>query len=339
MSFIFLYKKKVVFLHAKYMYMKKTVFILLFFSCSLWINARTMSHYQRGDYHFGYVSLSAGYTSLSQNISNVSTKGNLGALIGAGYEFRMHNAWVSVGVQFQQLKSTTDVGAYDYIPPYSGLDNQSPARPVDYYRYTIQQKDKQVWRTIDIPIMVGYYNHGFYFGLGAKVGFNMGSKITTSGTYDLAAKYTEFVGEFHSTPDFTHPLYHLYEVKEKEYDCKLRPQFSIIGEIGYDLLSSLSTKSTICHMLNIGFYWECGLRSVRPSDSIDPIAIEGMSVQDAAIAQADVCKARMNPYYLSTMTEGKFVVPFYVGIKLTYLIGSGWNSTATWHKGCQCYEN
>lgn len=316
--------------------MKKTLFLLLLLA-PIGLYARSMSRGQYGDYHFGYISLSGGYTSLSQNISEVSTKGSWGGLIGAGYEFRMRNAWVSVGVQFQQLQSTTTVDQYDYITPYNGLDNQNPARPVDYFRYTIQQKDKQVWRTIDIPIMAGYYNSGFYIGLGAKVGFNMGSKITTSGTYDLAAKYTEFMGEFRSTPDFTHPLYHLYEVKDKEYDCKLRPQFSIIGEIGYDLLSSVSTNSTVCHMLNIGFYWECGLRSVRPSGSLDPIAIEGLSVKEAAQAQADVCNARMNPYYLSTMTEGKFIVPFYVGVKLTYLIGGSWNSTATWHKGCQCY--
>lgn len=316
--------------------MKKTLFLLLLLA-PIGLYARSMSRGQYGDYHFGYISLSGGYTSLSQNISEVSTKGSWGGLIGVGYEFRMRNAWVSVGVQFQQLQSTTTVDEYDYITPYNGLDNQNPARPVDYFRYTIQQKDKQVWRTIDIPIMAGYYNSGFYIGLGAKVGFNMGSKITTGGTYDLAAKYTEFMGEFRSTPDFTHPLYHLYEVKDKEYDCKLRPQFSIIGEIGYDLLSSVSTNSTVCHMLNIGFYWECGLRSVRPSGSLDPIAIEGLSVKEAAQAQADVCNARMNPYYLSTMTEGKFIVPFYVGVKLTYLIGGSWNSTATWHKGCQCY--
>lgn len=316
--------------------MKKTLFLLLLLA-PIGLYARSMSRGQYGDYHFGYISLSGGYTSLSQNISEVSTKGSWGGLIGVGYEFRMRNAWVSVGVQFQQLQSTTTVDQYDYITPYNGLDNQNPARPVDYFRYTIQQKDKQVWRTIDIPIMAGYYNSGFYIGLGAKVGFNMGSKITTGGTYDLAAKYTEFMGEFRSTPDFTHPLYHLYEVKDKEYDCKLRPQFSIIGEIGYDLLSSVSTNSTVCHMLNIGFYWECGLRSVRPSGSLDPIAIEGLSVKEAAQAQADVCNARMNPYYLSSMTEGKFIVPFYVGVKLTYLIGGSWNSTATWHKGCQCY--
>lgn len=337
-------------MHVKFVFMKKVCFIS-FLLCSIAVSLSAAGGVGHGDYHFGWISASAGYSSLSQNIPNVTTKGDLAYIFGAGYEFRMNNGWCNVGLQYSTMRSKTTPDEYQYIPQdrlgnqIGGLDNQlkptlggeNVPEIVRYYRYTIRQVDKQQWRSIDIPVMAGYYNSGFYVGAGMKVGFSVGSSITTGGEYDLAAKYERYVGIFESTSEFTHHLYHTYSTDNKKYNCTLRPQFSLIGEIGYDLLSSLHTNSKVCHMLKIGFYWELGLRSVRPNDSLDPIQIQGLSIEDATTAEANVCDAHMTPYYLSTMTEGKYVAPYYVGVKLTYLIGGSWSSTATWHKGCQCY--
>jgi len=314
-----------------YMHMKKILFILSF--CPLALFARTSMGVGHGDYHFGYISASAGYSSLSQNIPEVTTKGDLAWLVGAGYEFRMNNAWVSVGAQYLQEKSVSTPDEYTYQTPFGGEDNHIPPRQISYYQYTIRQTDRQEWHTIDVPLMAGYYNNGFYVGAGFKVGFSINSSISTKGDYDLGAKYTRYVGLLEDVQWMG-----TYLVPEQKYDCKLRPQFSLIGEIGYDLLSTMQTNSVVCHMLKIGVYAEYGLRSVRPDDSLTPIQLQGINMNEPAIANVPIDNAHMTPYYLSSQTEGRRVVPFYIGVKLTYLIGGSWSATRTWHQGCQCYN-
>lgn len=310
--------------------MKKLSWIIAMVLCPLMAHAGGEQFVNKDNYHFGYVSVAGGYTSLSQNVRNVNTTGSWGALGGVGYEFRKSNVWVSAGLQFMQLQSQTQVGQYDFIPGFQGLDDQN--KSVEYYRYTIRQTDHQLWREIDIPVMVGYFNSGFYVGAGAKAGFSVGSTITTEADYDLSAQYTQYVGEFKDVNYYKH-----YPLPSLQYDCPLRPQFSVIAEIGYDVLSSVMSNSKVCHVLNVGLYAEYGLRSVRPADSQDPISLQGMNMEEAAQRGTDVRDATVNPYYLSTQTQGQRVVPYFVGLKLTYLIGGSRHSGGTWHRGCQCY--
>lgn len=288
-------------------------------------------HGDADNYHFGYLSAAAGYSSLSQNISSAATTGNLGYLVGLGYEFRHTSFWLSVGAQYMQHQSKTAIDDFTYIPPFKGVDDQG--KNVDYYKYTIHQTDQQLWRTIDVPILLGYYYNGFYVGAGAKVGFSMGSTIQVNGGYDLSAQYTRYMQEFHEVHYYTN-----YDLPTTTHNVDLRPQFSLLGEIGYDLLSPMMTNKAICHVLKIGFYFEYGLRTVRPEGSMDVINIDGMSVEEAAKAKVDITKATLNPYYLSTATEGKRIVPYFVGAKLTYMIGGNRYATGTWHKGCMCYQ-
>lgn len=302
--------------------------------------ARTRQTVHRGNrqaaismdnYHFGYLSVSGGYTSLSHTIPDVSVQGNWGALAGLGYEFRKSSFWISVGAQVMQEQSQMRVNEFSYIPSFKGVDDQQ--QPVDYYRYTIRQTDDNVWRTVDIPILLGYYNSGFYVGAGVKVGFAVGATTTTDARYDLSAKYTHHIGEFQEMNYYTN-----YNVGKIKYEPDMRPQFSVLGEIGYDVLSTLSTNSRVCHVLKLGFYFEYGVRNLRPDKAIDPIFIQGLSVEEAARTGADVRQATVNPYYCSSNVGGKWIVPYYVGLKLTYMIGGSRNATGTWHKGCQCYQ-
>ncbi|MCQ2341377.1 MAG: PorT family protein [Paludibacteraceae bacterium] len=308
--------------------MRFRLIIIILSLLPLTMLARPTGGVGHGDYHFGYISASAGYSSLSHNVPDMTTKGDWAMLLGLGYEFRMHNGWISVGAQFQRECSSATPADYIYRTPFGGEDNHLPPRRIDYFQYTVRQSDQQKFHTIDIPLMAGYYNNGFYVGAGLKIGFSVQSTITTSGSYDLAAQYTEYVGLMQSTPDFTHPIYHTYEIAEQQFKAPLRPQVSLLGEIGYDLLSTMQTNSTICHMLKIGVYGEYGLRSIHPADSPQPVQID-----------TDVTLGQITPYCLSTQTAGKHIVPFYIGVKLTYLIGGSWSTTRTWHQGCQCYGN
>jgi len=284
--------------------------------------ARSEEHGE-GNYNFGYVSLGGGYTSLCRELNNSTIHGSVALLGGLGYEFRRKGFWLSVGAQYQIKRSS--LIADEYYKEYAGLDDLGKNVTLVY---RINQKDQHNWTSIDVPLMAGYYYKGFYVGAGAKVGISFGASATAQGTYELMGKYINQEGiypkEF-TVRDFGY--YKTYDFENK-VACKMLPEIAVIGEIGYDLLSRVGSHSTICHLLKIGFYWECGVNNIRPSSSLEPITIP--DYKDATVAV-------FNPMSLSTKTDGQSISNFVVGVKLTYVIGGSRSIAGTWHVGCQCY--
>lgn len=300
--------------------MNRVLLILMTVLLSIAVTAKNRYSITEDNYHFGYVSVGGGYTSLSSRMDNVSIKGGIGYQAGLGYEFRKHGFWVNAGLQFQNLSSSLKVDQFLYIPPTGGMDELG--NPVKEYRYTVDQQDKQDWKTIDIPIMAGCYNSGFYVGAGIKVAFPVYSAGKVSGSYDIDAVYERYVGVVSDTHYYkTYP----YEGSANRYT--LRPMFSVLGEIGYDVLSSMGSNSWLCHMLKIGLYAEYGIKSIKASPMAKPLTINEANITDAVI----------NPYFATPAGTERWTVPYLVGLKITYMVGGSRSATATWHKGCQCY--
>jgi len=280
-------------------------------------------------YHFGYVSVGGGYSSIVQDVPGTVITGDVALLGGLGYEFRHNSFWLSVGAQYTMERSRlkADNLKYDNIP---GIDDMGKEVKFGYY---YNQADQHNWRTIDIPLMVGYYYSGFYAGAGAKIAFSYGSFVKSSGTYRFTGTYTMSQGDHTNTITYGtegYPVgYYKPYATENKTTCALRPQVSVIGEVGYDVLSSMLNNSLICHVLKVGFYFECGLNTFRPIDSLDPLNINPNNAAEAT----------MNPYVLTAKTADQILSTFMVGAKLTYMIGGSRNNSGTWHKGCQCYGN
>jgi hypothetical protein len=301
--------------------MKKfVVYTLLLTMVAVSASARNRWSLDEDNYHFGYVSAGLGYTSLSYRAGNISAKGGLGYSAGFGYEFRRHHLWISSGLQFQALGSELTIDEYTYSPPVGGMDVMG--RTVSQYIYTVQQRDKQSWMTLDIPIMVGFYSNGFYLGGGFKVAFPVYSAGTVSGSYDIDAVYDRYVG---TVSDMHYYTNYPYEGKADAY--KLRPMVALAGEIGYDFLSLMPTNEVICHMLKLGLAFEYGLRSVKTAPLSEPLTINPDNITDVTI----------NPYFATERGTNSWTVPYFVGVKLTYMVGGSRSTTATWHRGCQCY--
>lgn len=300
--------------------MKKTLLYILLLSVSISLDARNRWSLDEDNYHFGYVSVGAGYTSLSHKSGNISAKGGLGYQAGFGYEFRRHNAWVSAGLQYQRLGSELKINDYTYTPSVGGMDDLG--RTVKEYRYNIHQRDEQNWMTVDIPVMAGYYNNGFYIGAGFKVGFPVYTAGKVSGSYDVDAVYDRYVGVISDAHYYT---IYPYEGSMSRYP--LRPMVSVIGEIGFDFLSLMSSNDWLCHMLKLGLYFEYGLNSVKTSPLAESVTVNPNNITEAVI----------NPYYATKHGAHSRTVPYMIGVKLTYMIGGSRSATATWHKGCQCY--
>lgn len=270
------------------------------------------------NYHFGYVSGSMGYSMLQMSSSSAVSKGALGGSLGIGYEFRNSGFWTSMGVQISMHRSSLLVD--QYTRDFDGFDTQGKAA---VFHYRVDQTDEHTWNFFDVPIMVGYYIQGFYIGAGPKLSYAIRPTTISRGTYNFSATNTDYNIPFEDMPNH---MYTDYAFRSKAAN-RLNVGVSLIGEIGYDLLSSVGTRSQLCHVLKLGFYFEYGLNNFAASwDEAQPNIVP---------EQQNATRATVYPY-INTLS-GR-IVPFYAGAKLTYMIGGSRTARAGFHHGCMCYQ-
>lgn len=313
--------------------MKSRFFKVLSLACLatlLWLPATSVygrSNYgyrnygNRGEnYHFGFIYGAAGYNSLQTSLTNVVPSGTVGGSVGAGYEFRYKGLWVSLGVGAQFHRSTLTLNQYSETR--EGFDTQN--QEVTFHYNILSQQDKNKWTMVDVPLMIGYYVKGFYFGVGPKLSFALQPNVVSQGQYDFSAYYPRYDYIFRDMPEHG---YTQYEFEEAGV-IPTNPLVSVCAELGYDLLSS-APQSSVCHILKIGGYFEYGINSIiRPSSTAMYLKVDE---NNAAMAHPGS--------YLGGMMTAKRVVPYFVGVKLTYMIGgSRHGGGGTFHKGCMCYQ-
>lgn len=288
---------------------------------------RRHSAFEDGDdFHFGYISGSVGYSMLQTSLPNAMPHGKAGGSIGLGYEFRNSGLWTSVGVQMSFHRSSLEVS--EFIDDHDGLDTQNKPNT---FHYRVNQIDNMEWNYIDIPVLLGYYVRGFHVGAGVKVSYALNPNVHTKGVYNLSATNHFYQTTFENMPE------HGYTDYPYEGDTKvnLNVGASLIGEIGYDLLSSLPTSSRLCHVLKVAFYFEYGLNNqlreregetwkTRLTTEVEP-------------GKWDATKIQINPH-INTFAQPARTVPFFTGVKLTYMIGGSRTARVGFHHGCMCYN-
>lgn len=278
------------------------------------------------DFHFGYISGSVGYSMLQTSVANAMPYGNVGGTVGLGYEFRNSGLWVNVGLQLSFHKSKLVMDGYDTRSEadqshYAGLDTQGEQT---VFHYKLNQTDEVQWKFIDVPVMVGYYVKGFHVGGGLKVGYAIDPRTRSYGTYNLSATNLMYDVTFENMPDRGYTDY-TFDQKDKN---RMNVGVSLIGELGYDLLSSVPTRSRVCNVLKLSFYIEYGLNNfLRDRDDNLPRV---MTTEDAT--------KPVIPPYLNTFNSAARTVPFYTGVKLTYMIGGSRTARVGFHHGCMCYN-
>lgn len=276
------------------------------------------------DYHFGFVSGSIGYSMMQTSIPGVVPHGNLGGAIGVGYEFRNSGLWVNVGAQlsFHRSKLVLD----EYVKDFQGFDTQND--PVTL-RFRVNQTDEIEWNYIDVPLLVGYYYRGFHVGGGIKVSYAINPKTYSHGSYNVSGIYDLYPTPFENMPDRGYTDYPFKNTVSNNVNVGV----SLIGEIGYDLLSSLPTRSRICHVLKAAFYFEYGLNNqLRATDTPQPLIEPSSATSTTPVSQMVV-----HPY-INTFERPAHTVPFFTGLKLTYMIGGSRTARVGFHHGCMCYN-
>lgn len=295
----------------------------LIYSISLDAQNRGRRSYSKGEnYHFGFIYGMGAYTNLQIDISGTNPAGNFGGSIGAGYEFRNNGFWMSLGAGYHFHRSSITTDLYSDSRP--GMDNQPQPKSVTFLYDVRNQKDKNEWGFVEVPLMLGYYVKGFYVGAGAKIAFPMVTDIKSTGKYEVRGKYEEYPDPFHDMPDHDYGTWDF----ESKNSVRLKPSVSLCIELGYDVLSTVYSQGSMCYILKIGGYFEYGLNSmVRTSDTNVRLDIDPMNA--SSVKPMPV---------LGGLTDAKRIVPYSAGMKITLLIGGSRNARGTYHRGCTCYN-
>lgn len=295
------------------------------------VNAQTWqrrrgSSQRADDYHFGYISGSVGYSMLHTQITGAMPKGSVGGAVGIGYEFRNSGFWANVGAQMSFHRSTLAID--EYSRSYPGRDTQGKEVTLIY---RINQTDELQWNYIDVPIMAGYYVRGFHIGAGVKISYALNPKTRSYGIYNVSGKYEQYAEPFVNMPDRGYTDYEYNNVNVNQ----LNVGASLIGEIGYDLLSSVPTSSRFCNVLKLAFYIEYGLNNqLRKWD----VPQEPIQPKNTGAAYVPIDQVSINPH-VNTFAKPARTVPFFTGVKLTYMIGGSRTARVGGiHHGCMCYN-
>ena len=285
-------------------------------------------------YHFGYISGNIGYSILDTRARGVMPVGDLGGGVGLGYEYRNSGLWANVGVQISFHRSKLQLDPYStYNPsiapddpiydPYRGYDTQPKSA---LFIYDVNQTDEIQWNFLDIPVMFGYYKYGFHVGAGLKLSYAISASSHAKGIYALKAMNDDYRPViFENMPDRGYTDYKF----DYRQDNRLNIGVALIGEIGYDLLSSVPSYSRLCHVMKLSFYFEYGLNN---------LAKGWESTQRQVVPNpGKATEVTINPY-LNTVNSPSRTVPFFAGAKITYMIGGSRTARAGMHHGCMCYN-
>ena len=254
--------------------------------------------------HFLTVGASAGYSNLIENYNDLSTVGTIGGLAGIGYEMRIneHFYW-SLGAELQWVKANATYELAKQSMPI--IDTQGkPA--IMYYQFDPITEYQRIMY-VQVPVMVGFYERGFYLGGGIKVGLPVLSGVHQLSSYSTSVTYNEYVGEFGGMPEHGYGKYTL----DQEEKLAAQIKVSVAAEIGYDVLSSYRRSNAgVRHGLRIAAVCEYGLNNVVGAQKTSEMF--EVSPEDATIVS-------VKPFYQTHSMTGHSINNLYAGIKITWI--------------------
>ena len=256
------------------------------------------------DKHYGWLSLGGGYFTLLEKFDDISTKGGGQVSLAGGYEMRYGWFYLSAGIDFAFWLSnaTTQTWRFDRAM----YDTQG--KLMTFHYDLAASKEHSYGLTARIPIMIGVNRKGFYFGVGANVGYHILSDNRVSRPYTGYATYDQYFEDFEDMPNH---YYTNFTATNTEH-LRMNIPVNLIAEIGYDVLYGYSDSSYgRDKVLKIGVYAEYGLMNAF-SNKTDASLFEPNPEHPT---QLDVWS-----YYNNKATTTNKVLPLSAGIKLTWML-------------------
>lgn len=255
--------------------------------------------------HYFSISAGGGYYSLVENIPEVSTTGGAAGMLSIGYELRHNGFWFAFAADVHYGGSTM------YMAPFSAhrdiYDTQGKRVSLHYdiSSYSDTQSDFRV----GLPVLFGFFTNGFYGAVGAKFSYAPRTISTPSMTYTTKGTYERYIADFENMPNHFYTEY----TTPGRTEMKMHPQGYVIAELGYDILNRERMSSYArCSVLKVALYAEYGLNNCLSGSDHDELTYD--------VNPADPSQLIVSSYYARTNIRDARVVPFYVGVKVTYLM-------------------
>lgn len=260
----------------------------------------------------------AGYGVLLGKTSDMKLTGGFSGGLHVGYEYREGTMWMSAGVEGTYFGSAcaSSIAVEDVF--FS--DTRKMMAKMKYTMLS-QRTEMQRWMMGRIVVMVGYCTgnnnrDGFYVGGGVKLGGKFDLKNTSRIKYSTRAEYDRYIDDYEDMPN------HYYSVRDRKDSVVFGTMFnvSVIAECGWDL------KVDRCNRLKVGFFAEAGLNNI----------MDGVATRNAWVNESNVSEVKPYSAYNSEAMKDKYVVPFMVGMRVSFLFNVS-RITSRCHT-CPCFR-
>lgn len=245
-----------------------------------------------------------GYSTLLETYDDLTTTGALGGALGVGYELRVNKFLFATGLEAQFVTANSSFELPNLTQKI--IDTQGKLATMNYAFDPVNETHRLMY--MSIPVMIGAYHKGFYFGVGAKVGLAVNPVTRLTGTYETSGTYGEYVDDFSG---MNNSGYHAYPYAKEYKNTDVAIRTSAVLEIGYDVLSPMRRKdNTQRNGLRIAVVGEYGLNNlVTTQEPAKSIMINKNNANDVTVL----------PYYQTHAISGHHVNSLYAGIKLTWI--------------------
>lgn len=186
-----------------------------------------------------------------------------------------------------------------------------------------QSLDKQSFLFVNLPVVLGYYYRGLYLGAGAKIGYCIHAKESTTLLYSTSATYQQYIDDFASMSDHFYTTYSSSVTENLNSKYKL----SAIAEIGYDILTySREINHTNRSGLKISVVAEYGLNNLINTNAGLPLY---------SFNEKNAAELFIHPFYNTNSAQSYRIHPLYVGMRISWIFNIE-TRKCPW---CNVYEN
>ena len=272
---------------------------------------------QYGNIHYFSLSGGIGYSTIFEDFQEWKTVGSVGGTLFAGYELRVNHFSFNTGLEMQYLSAQSllaQSGFNSYFKDSQGKDFEYQC---DFNRVW----DMQHFLFGNVPIMVGYFQNGFYINAGLKLGCCIWSKEMITANYTTKGIYEQYIDPFKQMES------HKYSNFQTSASAKLpatKIKASVCAEIGYDIFAwARKANSTERQGLKFGLFAEYGLNNITVTDVDQPIY---------SVDPKDYSQLILTPFYSARSAKAHRAIPFYAGIRVTWLLSLG-------QRNCDCHND
>jgi len=276
--------------------MKKIcIFIVLLLGVGL-TNGWSASKYAPEEFHYIAIWGDVGYANLL-NTGTLKTRVGCSPAVGVGYRYFRNGLVVQLGVEGQYMYFTQQAG--DATITLKMRDTEGD--PFELSANMREYKDVSQVLNVNVPLLLGYEYHHFYFLVGASLGMNVWSQAKANALMDTRASYSSLIDPFADMPN--HQLQTGQSIASQPYRIDWKnPSVNALAEIGGRI-----------NRFNVAAFVEYGLTnvsSIRSDNEI--ISYRQESGQPLTFELLPVMKSnKMNDVRVN---------PLVVGVKVTYLL-------------------